>query len=104
MRLIRMLGEGLSWIWLMVVLLAPYAGACPAYYAEIFPTNVRYTALSIPYNIAVAVFGGFAPFIATFLIGFTGSKQAPAGYVILAAIVTLVILLRSRERAFQPLG
>jgi MFS transporter, MHS family, proline/betaine transporter len=89
---------------LMIVLLAPYAGACPAFYAEIFPTKVRYTALSIPYNIAVAIFGGFAPFIATFLIELSGSKQAPAGYVIVAAIVTLVILLNTRERAFQPLG
>jgi MHS family proline/betaine transporter-like MFS transporter len=89
---------------LMIVLLAPYAGACPAFYAEIFPTKVRYTALSIPYNIAVAVFGGFAPFIATYMIQASGSKQAPAGYVITAAIVTLVILLRTRERAFQPLG
>jgi MHS family proline/betaine transporter-like MFS transporter len=89
---------------LMVVLLAPYAGACPAFYAEIFPTKVRYTALSIPYNIAVAVFGGFAPFIATYLIAFSGSKQAPAAYVITAAVVTLVILLKTRERAFGPLG
>jgi MHS family proline/betaine transporter-like MFS transporter len=89
---------------LMVVLLAPYAGACPAFYAEIFPTKVRYTALSIPYNIAVAVFGGFAPFIATYLIKWSESKQAPAAYVITAAIVTLVILLKTRERAFGPLG
>ncbi len=44
---------------LMVVLYVPYAGACPAFYAEIFPTRVRYTALSIGYNIAVAIFGGF---------------------------------------------
>jgi MHS family proline/betaine transporter-like MFS transporter len=89
---------------LMVVLLAPYAGACPAFYAEIFPTKVRYTALSIPYNIAVAIFGGFAPFIATFLIKLSDNKQAPAAYVITAALVTLVILLKTRERAFGPLG
>jgi MHS family proline/betaine transporter-like MFS transporter len=89
---------------MMVVLLAPYAGACPAFYAEIFPTRVRYTALSIPYNIAVAVFGGFAPFIATFLIKVADNSRAPAAYVITAAVVTLVILLRTRERAFQPLG
>ncbi len=30
---------------LMVLLYVPYAGACPAFYAEIFPTRVRYTAL-----------------------------------------------------------
>ena len=88
---------------LMVILLASYSGAAVALYAEIFPTRVRYTALSLPYNIAVAIFGGFAPFIATFLIEVTGSKQAPALYVIAAAIVTLVILLNTRERAFQPL-
>ena len=89
---------------LMVMLLAPYAGACPAFYAEIFPTRVRYTALSIPYNIAVAPFGGFAPFIATFLIKLSDNTQAPAVYVITAAIITLLILLRTRERAFSPLG
>ncbi|HEX6442287.1 MAG TPA: MFS transporter [Stellaceae bacterium] len=88
---------------LMILLYVPYAGACPAYYAEIFPTRVRYTALSIGYNIAVAIFGGFAPFIATFLVRETGSSYAPAYYVVTAAIVTGIILLRTRETAFAPL-
>jgi len=88
---------------LMVLFYVPYAGACPAFYAEIFPTRVRYTALSIGYNIAVALFGGFAPFIATLLIQVTGDKHAPAAYVVAAALVTLVILLRTRETAFDPL-
>jgi MHS family proline/betaine transporter-like MFS transporter len=88
---------------LMILLYAPYAGACPAYYAEIFPTRVRYTALSVGYNIAVAIFGGFAPFIATFLVRVTGSNRAPAAYVIIAALVTLAVLLRTRETAFTPL-
>jgi MHS family proline/betaine transporter-like MFS transporter len=88
---------------LMILFYAPYAGACPAFYAEIFPTRIRYTALSIGYNIAVAIFGGFAPFIATFLVRETGSNYAPAAYVILAAVVTGVILLKTRETAFQPL-
>jgi MFS transporter, MHS family, proline/betaine transporter len=88
---------------LMVLLYAPYAGVCPAFYAEIFPTRVRYTALSIGYNIAVAIFGGFAPFIATFLVQVTGNKHAPAFYVVAAAVVTLVVLLRTRETAFTPL-
>jgi hypothetical protein len=88
---------------LMVPLYVPYAGACPAFYAEIFPTRVRYTALSIGYNIAVALFGGFAPFIATFLVRVTDSSHAPAAYVITAAIITLVVLLRTRETAFAPL-
>jgi MHS family proline/betaine transporter-like MFS transporter len=88
---------------LMIVLYAPYAGAGPAFYAEIFPTHVRYTALSIGYNTAVAIFGGFAPFIATYLVSATGSPYAPAFYVIAAALVTLIVLLRARETAFSPL-
>ena len=64
---------------------------------------MRYTALSTGYNIAVAIFGGFAPFIATFLLWVTDNDHAPAFYVITAAIVTLVILLRARETAFAPL-
>jgi MFS transporter, MHS family, proline/betaine transporter len=88
---------------LMVALLSLYAGCCPAAYAELFPTRVRYTALSIGYNIAVAIFGGFAPFIATWLIRETGDPLAPAFYVIAAAVVTFVILTRIRETAFLPL-
>ena len=88
---------------LMVLLYVPYAGTCPAFYAEIFPTRVRYTALSIGYNIAVAIFGGFAPFIATWLIRETGNPLAPAFYVITAAVITFVILTQIRETAFEKL-
>jgi MFS transporter, MHS family, proline/betaine transporter len=88
---------------LMVALLSLYAGCCPAAYAELFPTRVRYTALSIGYNVAVAIFGGFAPFIATWLIKQTGDPLAPAFYVIAAAVITLAVLARIRETAFLPL-
>jgi MHS family proline/betaine transporter-like MFS transporter len=87
----------------MVVMLAPYAGACPAAYSELFPTRVRYTALSIGYNTAVAIFGGFAPFIATFLIRETGNPLSPSFYVIAAAIITFIVLTRIKETAFKPL-
>ena len=87
----------------MIFFQSLYAGPCPAAYAELFPTRVRYTALSIGYNIAVAVFGGFAPFIATWLIRETGNPLAPAFYVITAAVITFVILTRIRETAFEPL-
>jgi MFS transporter, MHS family, proline/betaine transporter len=87
----------------MIVFQSLYAGPCPAAYAELFPTRVRYTALSIGYNIAVAIFGGFAAYIATWLIQKTGNPLAPAFYVITAAVVTFIILTRIRETAFEPL-
>jgi MFS family permease len=87
----------------MIVFLSFFSGACPAVYSELLPTRVRYTALSIGYNIAVAVFGGFAPFIATWLIGVTGSNLAPSYYLIAAATITFLVVLRIPETAFRPL-
>ena len=88
----------------LVLLLALYAGPGPAVYCELFPTQVRYTALSVGYNIPVAIFGGFAPFIATWLIQSTGNPLSPAFYVIAALLVTLVTMIWVKETAFEPLA
>lgn len=88
---------------ILVLLLALYAGPGPAVYCELFPTQVRYTALSVGYNIPVAIFGGFAPFIATWLIQSTGNPLSPAFYVIAASLVTLVTMVWVEETAFEPL-
>ena len=88
---------------IMIVFLSFFSGPCPAAYSELFPTRVRYTALSIGYNTAVAIFGGFAPFISTWLIKVTGSNLAPAFYLMAAAIVSFVVILRIPETAFDPL-
>ena len=56
------------------------------------------------YNCAVALFGGFAPFIATWLVRETGSPYAPAVYLIGSAIITGAVVLRTRETAFTPLS
>ncbi|HET6306573.1 MAG TPA: MFS transporter [Rhodopila sp.] len=87
----------------LVLLTATYSACVPATYAEIFPTRVRYSGLSIGYNAAVLVFGGFAPFIATALVAATGSSLSPTFYVIACAIITLIFVLRMRETAFIPL-
>jgi MHS family proline/betaine transporter-like MFS transporter len=87
----------------LVLLTATYSACVPATYSELFPTRVRYSGLSVGYNLAVMVFGGFAPFIATWLISLTGSSLAPTFYVIGCAVVTLFFVLRMRETAFTPL-
>lgn len=86
-----------------VLLTATYAACTPATYAELFPTRIRYSGLSIGYNSAVMIFGGFGPFIATWLVYVTGSSLAPTFYVIGCAIVTLGFVLKIREAAFSPL-
>ena len=53
--------------------------------AEQFPTGVRSTGMGIAYNFAVMLFGGFAPFIITWLIRETSSPYAPAARRVCAA-------------------
>lgn len=79
-------------------------GTLPCFLAEIFPTKVRFSGFAFSFNLANAVFGGTAPFVATWLIGATGNKLAPAWYLAAAAVVALVAMLVSRETAGKPLA
>ncbi len=87
----------------LVLMTILYSACVPATYAELFPTRIRYSGLSVGYNLAVMIFGGFAPFIATYLVSVTGNSLAPTFYVICCAAVTLFFVLRMRETAFEPL-
>jgi MHS family proline/betaine transporter-like MFS transporter len=85
------------------VAIAFFSGPGPAAIAELFPTRSRSTWMTPAYALAVAIFGGFAPFIATWLIGVTGSPMSPTYYVIAAAIVSFLVILSFRESAHAPL-
>src|SRR5699024_12256382 len=70
------------------------------------PPPLPYTTLfrsAFSFNMANAIFGGTAPFMATLLIDVTGSSLAPAWYLVAAAIVTLVAMVISAETAGRPL-
>ncbi len=83
--------------------IALFSGPGPAAIAEIFPTRVRSTWMSTAYSLAVAIFGGFAPFIATWLIARTDSPLSPTFYLIAAGIVSLLVILGLEETAGKPL-
>ena len=85
------------------VILTLYTGPICAVLSEQFPTNIRYTALSVSYGFAVAIFGGFAPLISTGLIQLTGDPVAPAYYLIFAGVLSFVATVLIRERAGLPL-
>jgi MHS family proline/betaine transporter-like MFS transporter len=88
----------------LVFMLALYVGPGPATYAEMIPTPVRYTAVSIGFSTTVAAFGGTTPLVAAFLIKLTGYPLAPTFYVVAAAALTLLVLRPMKETAFTPLG
>jgi MHS family proline/betaine transporter-like MFS transporter len=84
--------------------LALFSGPAPALLCELYPTNIRYTSLSVGYNVAVMIFGGFAPFIATLLIQETGNPIAPTYYVIACALVSIVAISRITDKYRSPLA
>lgn len=87
----------------LAVIEALFVCASLAAGAELFATRVRYGGFSIGYNFSVAIFGGTAPYIATFLVSRTGNPLSPAFYVILAALLTFLTLLTMRETSRSSL-
>jgi MHS family proline/betaine transporter-like MFS transporter len=87
-------------VWQIVFgfLVSGYFGATPGLLSEIFPVQTRTTGMSLAYNIAVTIFGGFGPFIIAWLIGATGSKAAPSYYVIFAALLSIAALIGARRK------
>ena len=84
--------------------LAIFSGPAPALLCELYPTNIRYTSLSVGYNLAVMLFGGFAPFIATLLIQQTGNPIAPTYYLMAAALVSIVAIAGIRDKYREALA
>jgi MHS family proline/betaine transporter-like MFS transporter len=84
------------------MVLTLYTGVISTILSEMFPTNVRYTALSVSYGFAVAIFGGFAPYIATSLVHWTGDPLAPSYYVMAAGLASGIAVLFVKERVREP--
>ena len=78
-----------------------YFAPMPALMSAIFPVQVRTTGLSLGYNIAVTIFGGFAPFILTWLIAATGSSLSPSYYLFAIAVMALVSLITATRKFGQ---
>lgn len=76
---------------LMTIVVAMVYGPVAAYLVELFPANIRYTALSFPYHIGAGIFGGFLPFFATYLALAGGNVFAGLWYPVVITAVTGII-------------
>ena len=85
-------------LWFAVLIAAAYA-PCPTYLSELFPTQIRGLGLSIVYNIAATVFGGFSLFFVTYIQQVTGSRLAPAHYSVVFFALALVAVTARSESA-----
>jgi MHS family proline/betaine transporter-like MFS transporter len=85
-------------VFLQILYVTMVYGPIAAFLVELFPTRIRYTSMSLPYHIGNGIFGGLVPYIATFLVASTITKENPLGdrlaglfYPMIIAGVCLVI-------------
>ena len=92
--------------WLQLVK-AGHSGVLPSLLSEQFPVEVRAIGVSFGFSMAVSIFGGLAPLVATWLIAKTGDPLSPSYYLIFAALLSLCALMAiqsRRRRMTQPIS
>jgi len=90
---------------LFVVAATALFGPLAACLIELFPTRIRYTAMSLPYNIGTGWIGGFLPFTAFAIVAARGDIYAglwyPVVFTALSAITTLFFLPETHKRSLS---
>jgi len=89
---------------MLCIAIGGFFGPAPTALAEQFPIEVRSTGVSVAYNVAVMLFGGFAPLIVTWLSKVLETPVAPAFYVLFACVLTLLgtYCMHEAPRAAAP--
>lgn len=91
---------GLGIIW------APITAVLGTMFSEIFDAKVRYTGVTLGYQIGAALAGGTAPLVATFLLATFDNSYVPVAlYIILTAVISLLSIWAVKDlsgRQAQP--
>lgn len=105
MLLIGSGNDGLIFLGLMTLgmALVCFTSSMPSTLPALFYTPVRYSALSIAFNVSVSLFGGTTPLVTAWLVSRTGDPLVPAYYLMGAAAIGIVTMLTVRETAGLPL-
>ncbi|MDP9423914.1 MAG: MHS family MFS transporter [Pseudomonadota bacterium] len=102
--------EVINWVklytWMLVFVIAATAlyGPQAAALVEMFPTRIRYTAMSLPYHIGTGWVGGFLPVTSFALVAITGDIYAGLWYpIFFTALSVICALIFMKETAGKPL-
>ena len=71
---------------------------------EIFPLRTRVTSMSFAYNITLALAGGTAPLVSTWLVERFGAPLAPAWYITLYGAIGLALIWPMSETNARSLA
>ncbi|MDI1366264.1 MAG: MFS transporter [bacterium] len=101
MNLLGMFGV----LFVFVIAATALFGPLAACLVELFPTRVRYTALSLPYHIGTGWVGGFVPFFAFAIVTAVGNIYAglwyPVVFTLISVLTTLFLLPETRGRSLD---
>ena len=78
-------------LWILMIYVTMVYGPIAAMLVEMFPTRIRYSAMSLPYHIGNGWFGGFLPFITVAIVASTGDIYSGLWYPIVVAAATFII-------------
>jgi hypothetical protein len=95
----------------LVLILLAFVVAATALYGpqaaalvEMFPTRIRYTAMSLPYHVGTGWVGGFLPVTSFALVALTGNIYSGLWYsVVFTGISVVVSVLFLKETAGRHL-
>ncbi len=76
---------------IMVLYVTMVYGPIAAFLVELFPANIRYTSMSLPYHIGNGWFGGMLPLLATAMVAKAGNIYYGLWYPIVVSVMTFVI-------------
>jgi MFS family permease len=93
--------------WMMVFAIAATAlyGPQAAALVEMFPTRIRYTAMSLPYHVGTGWVGGFLPVTSFAIVAITGNIYAslwyPAFFTALSAVVCFAFIKETKGKPLE---
>jgi len=87
---------------LLAVLLNCFIGVMASTLPAMFPTNIRYSALAIAFNISVMI-AGLTPTLAAWLVEATNNLYMPAYYLMVVSLIGFATGIFMKETANKPL-
>jgi len=80
-------------------------GCLMPYIASFFPTHCRYSGVALGNTVGAAILSGTAPLIASFLTDFTGTKIAPAFWLVFVSLIAALLIFlieKGKLRVWTP--
>ncbi|HXD76855.1 MAG TPA: MFS transporter [Puia sp.] len=92
----------------ITLFVAMACGPIAAFLVELFPTRIRYSAMSLPYHLGNGIFGGLAPFLAALLTATHPGARLPGLWypvgITLCCVLVGAWLIPGRKQAFHQVG